>query len=190
VRLFAAIRLSGKTRDAIVAEQQRIAASLRGPGAASLKWVAPHGAHLTLVFLGHVDAALVSPLVTAMERDLRIAPFDITLGGLGAFPPRGAPRVLWIGIDAGSAQLRAVQSEVQSRVAAQGAAIDTREFHPHLTLGRWPLSRSSDRERALAAGRPGTVAREHVARVTLYESRLSSAGAAYTALAHANLTGP
>jgi 2'-5' RNA ligase len=189
VRLFVAVRLSNETREAIAVEQERIAALLL-PADASLKWVPPDRTHLTLVFLGHVDPALVSPLVEAMQLDIDIRPFDVIFGGLGAFPPRGAPRVLWVGIAAGGDQLAAVQRDMEARVGALGIAGERRVFHPHLTLARWPSSRPADRAHALGTARKETVAREHVARVTLYESRLSSGGAAYTALAHANLTGP
>jgi len=187
VRLFAAVDLSRETRDAMAAEQARVAASL-GSAGASLKWVKPDRAHLTLVFLGHVDAARVPPIVEAVARDVDATPFDVVFSGIGVFPPRGAPRVLWAGIVAGVDELRALHRELSARIAAQGVVLDTRDFHPHLTLGRWISSRTSDRARALAAARPGTLAREHVAQVTLFESRLSSSGAAYTALAHANLT--
>jgi 2'-5' RNA ligase len=188
VRLFAAVDLSRDTRDAMAAEQTRIAASL-GPSARSLKWVRPGGAHLTLVFLGHVEAARVPPIVEAFAVDVDARPFDIVFSGVGVFPPRGAPRVLWIGIGGGGDQLRALHHELAARVSAQGVDLDTRDFHPHLTLGRWSSSRMSDRGRVLAAARPGALAREHVTRVTLFESRLSSSGSSYTALAHANLTG-
>jgi len=188
VRLFAAVDLSPETRDAMAAEQTRIAASL-GPSARSLKWVRPGGAHLTLVFLGHVEAARVPPIVEGFAVDVDARPFDIVFSGLGVFPPHGAPRVLWIGVGGGVDQLRALHHELAARVSAQGVDLDARDFHPHLTLGRWSSSRTSDRVRVLAAARPGALAREYVTGVTLFESRLSSSGAAYTALAHANLTG-
>jgi 2'-5' RNA ligase len=188
VRLFAAVDLSPETRDAMAAEQTRIAASL-GPSARSLKWVGPDGAHLTLAFLGNVDAARVPPIVEALTRDVDARPFDIVFSGAGVFPSRGAPRVLWTGVGAGVDELRALHRELAARVSAQGVDLDTRDFHPHLTLGRWSSSRTSDRARVLAAVRRGALAREYVTGVTLFESRLSSSGAAYTALAHANLTG-
>ncbi len=187
MRLFAAVDLSRETRDAMAAEQKRIKASL-GPAAAHLKWVRPDKAHLTLVFLGDVHADDVPLLVTAMSQDIHQPAFDITFGGRGVFPARGAPRVLWVGIGAGADQLRSLQREVAARVATHGVALEARDFHPHLTLGRWTASRPSDGARALGDKRPGTMASENVARVTLFESRLSSSGASYTALAHANLT--
>jgi RNA 2',3'-cyclic 3'-phosphodiesterase len=187
VRLFAAIDLSPETQDAMAAEQKRIAASL-GASAAPLKWVRPDHAHLTLVFLGEVDAAAVPLLVDTFGLDVAVPPFDIVFSGIGVFPARGAPRVLWIGIGAGGSPLSTVQIALTARVSARGIPIEARDFHPHLTLARWTRSRPSDRHRALAAGRPGAVARQRVEWATLYESRLSSSGATYVPLTRANLT--
>jgi 2'-5' RNA ligase len=188
VRLFAAVDLDRATRDAIAAEQRRIQASL-GSSNAAPRWVAAERAHLTLVFLGHLDQARVPAVVEAMTHDVALAPFAVTFGGLGTFPLRGAPRVLWLGVNGGIDALGLLQQQIEARIAACGVAIEARAFHPHLTLGRWTSSGPADRAQALRAARPGTVAGERVARVTLYESRLSASGAAYVALAHANLIG-
>ena len=187
MRLFAAVDLSPEARDAMAVEQKRIAARLE-PRGASLKWVRPDRAHLTLVFLGNVDTGRVAPLVEVAGQPIDRVPFDITFSGSGVFPARGAPRVLWIGIGAGVDELTALQREVSARIVALGFPIEARDFHPHLTLGRWTSSRPSDRARALAAAGAGALARQQVAQVTLYESRLSAAGPAYVALARATLT--
>jgi RNA 2',3'-cyclic 3'-phosphodiesterase len=187
VRLFAAFDLSNRTRDAVAAEQRRIASSLGG-AAASPKWIPPDRAHLTLVFLGQVDDNVVPPLVQTMSQDVEAAPFEITFSGRGVFPPRGAPRVLWVGVKAGIDQLILLHREMVRRVVGHGIELEAREYHPHLTLGRWRVSRPSDATRALSAAKRDTLAQETVTRVTLFESRLSSSGPVYTALAHANLT--
>jgi len=187
VRLFVAIDLSPGTQDAMAAEQERISASL-GSTTAPLKWVRPDHAHLTLVFLGQVDDTRVPTLVDNVGMDIEMPPFDIAFSGIGVFPRHGAPRVLWVGIDAGGSQLSALQVELLARVSAQGIAIEARDFHPHLTLARWTRSRPSDRRRALAAGQSGAIARQHVEWATLYESRLSPSGATYVPLTRANLT--
>jgi 2'-5' RNA ligase len=171
----------------MAAEQKRIKTAL-GQAVATLKWIRPDMAHLTLVFLGNVQADVVPPLATALSQDIDEPPFELVFSGRGVFPARGAPRVLWIGIGAGLDQLRSLQRKVATRVATHGVALEARDFHPHLTLGRWTSSRPSDVARALGNGRAETIACENVARVTLFESRLSSSGASYTALAHANLT--
>ena len=188
MRLFAAVDLSAEAREAMAAEQRRIQAAL-GLSGASLKWVRPDHAHLTLVFLGEVDDARVPALVEDTGRDINLRVFDLAFAGVGMFPERGAPRVLWIGISAGSDPLIAVQRELASRIAAHGIALEPRPFHPHLTLARWRASRPSDRARVKAAAGAGILARQSCARATLYQSCLLPAGARYTALAHANLTG-
>lgn len=187
MRLFAAVDLSRDTRDAMAAEQRRVATSL-GAAARSLKWVPAERAHLTLVFLGQVQSDVATLLIHTMSQDIDAAPFDIVFSGRGVFPARGAPRVFWIGVGAGIEPLRSLQQEIVRRIAAHGVLLEDREFHPHLTLGRWKASRPSDAARALSSARAEALARETVARVTLFESRLSSAGPTYVALAHANLT--
>jgi 2'-5' RNA ligase len=187
VRLFAAIDLSSATREAMAVEQKRIASSLTRSDR-PLKWVRPDRAHLTLVFLGEVGTGTAASLVSTIREDVQIAPFELVFSGLGVFPPGGAPRVLWVGVSKGAAEVTAVQREIAARVAAHGIEIEDRAFRPHLTLGRWRSSRPSDRARTLAAG-DGMVAAQQVARVTLFESRLSPSGPEYTALTHANLTG-
>ena len=188
MRLFIAADLGDAARAAVAAEQERIRDALgRAP---SLKWVKPEHAHLTLVFLGNVDDARVSAIVAAVGADIESQkPFDIVLEGAGVFPARGAPRVLWIGIIRGAADVIALQRTLASRVAAIGVALEEREFHPHLTLARWRESHPADRQRALRAGRHGTIAETRIDGATLYQSRLSPTGPAYTPLARANLTG-
>jgi len=187
MRLFVAADLPDAVRDALAAEQARIKAAL-GSSDASLKWVKPEHAHLTLVFIGNVEDARVPAVVEAIAADIALPAFDATFEGGGAFPPRGAPRVLWIGVGTGARDLVELQRVIASRVAALGLPIEDRAFHPHLTLARWRESRPADRSRALAVAAQGVVARAHVDGATLFQSRLSPSGPAYTALAHANLT--
>jgi 2'-5' RNA ligase len=131
----------------------------------------------------------VPAVVEAVGRHIDAPPFDIVLDTIGAFPPRGVPRVLWIGVGEGASRLSELQGELARRIAALGIPLEDRPFHPHLTLARWRESRSPDREWALAAAPHGVIARARVEGATLYQSRLSPAGPSYTALTRANLTG-
>ena len=187
MRLFVAVDLSEDARRQIAVQQQRIAAALGGT-TRSLKWVKAEHAHLTLVFLGSVDDAHVPFVVDAIGRDVERAPFEMILDGVGVFPPRGAPRVLWVGVAAGGPKLSDLQRLMAERVTALGLELEDRPFHPHLTLGRWRASRPADRDRALAAAPSSAIARTPVECATLYESRLSSSGSSYLARARANLT--
>jgi 2'-5' RNA ligase len=187
MRLFVAVDLSAEAREAIATQQKRIAAAMAA-SKSSMKWVKPEQAHLTLVFLGNVDAFRAAAVIETVARNVDLAPFDMVLDGVGVFPPRGAPRVLWVGVDGGAQEVTVLQREMASRVGGLGIALDDRPFSPHLTIGRWRESRPPDRDRAIGAARQGVLARVHVESATLYESRLSSAGPSYTALARANLT--
>ncbi|HMF97606.1 MAG TPA: RNA 2',3'-cyclic phosphodiesterase [Vicinamibacterales bacterium] len=187
MRLFIAADLPDSVRDALAAEQKRLSAALAGSGS-SLTWVRPEHAHLTLVFIGNVDDARVQAVADAIAVDVEAPPFEAVFEGAGVFPPRGAPRVLWIGVTAGAGELSHLQRILAARIAALRLPIEDRAFHPHLTLARWRESRSADRERALAAARRRVVARARISAATLYQSRLSPAGPTYTALSRANLT--
>lgn len=187
MRLFIAADLPVAVRDALAAEQARIKAALADSGS-SLKWVKPEHAHLTLVFIGNVEDAGVPAVIDAVAADIDLPPFTATFEGAGAFPPRGAPRVLWIGVGSGASELVELQRVIASRIAALGLPVEDRAFHPHLTLARWRESRPADRRRALGVAPRGAVARAHIDGATLYQSRLSPSGPTYTALARANLT--
>jgi RNA 2',3'-cyclic 3'-phosphodiesterase len=187
MRLFIAIDLDDDARAAVGAEQKRLAAALRGTSRSSIRWVRPDHMHLTLVFLGEVEAARAEALIEETRRDVAFAPFDLVFAGAGVFPPRGAPNVIWIGVTAGVETAIALQTELAQRAARHGVALETRPFRPHLTVGRWRDSRSADRDCVLAAG-DRVVTSLHVDHATLYQSHLSPAGPSYTALARANLS--
>jgi 2'-5' RNA ligase len=199
MRLFVAVDLSDEARQAIAVHQKLWAGPL-STFKEGLKLVEPSRMHLTLLFIGDAPDERVPAIVESMNAPTGLPPFDVTFSGVGVFPPRGAPRVLWVGIAEGAALLERLQHDVVERVRAVGIAFDDRPFHPHLTLGRW---RGDGRKRS-SAGRRGTperlrrevaalagsdrIASVRVTRATMYQSRLSSSGPAYTALAHATLT--
>jgi len=182
MRMFAAIDLDAGVKAGL-------AGAARGAGVdgrASFKFVDPQQAHLTLAFLGEVPSPQCDRIVAAMEAPIGgVAPFHVTFGGLGVFPPRGAPRVLWLGVLEGVPGLTALQQRVARRLEALGVTLEDRAFHPHLTIGRWRRSSTFDRPSLPAEAR--SIGAMTVDCVTLYESRLSSEGPAHIALAHARL---
>ena len=184
MRLFIAIDLDDAARAAIAAEASRLAQRI--PRRSSLRWLKPVQLHLTLVFLGEVDDGRAAAIAAAMDAAVDLPPFDAALEGFGVFPPRGAPRVLWVGVGDGAATLIELERRLAGRVERLGVEIEPRPFHPHLTLARWRDSRPGDR-RALDEAPRGVVARLWVDHATLYRSRLSPGGSIYTPLARATL---
>jgi RNA 2',3'-cyclic 3'-phosphodiesterase len=187
VRLFVAIELNDAARAAIALEQKRLKIAFDVAGRSALKWVAPTHLHLTLAFLGEVKPPRADGVVEAMRRSVDVRPFSMVLGGLGVFPPHGVPRAMWLGLQGGAEAVIEVQRHVAERLGRLGIAMDARPFHPHLTLARWRSARNSDRQRILDADQEKPIARMEVEAIALIESRLSSAGPAYTALCHSRL---
>jgi RNA 2',3'-cyclic 3'-phosphodiesterase len=177
-RLFVAFEIGAAAQARVSEEQERLADTMRG---ASLRWVKREQLHLTLVFIGDVPDERATPIVEAMRVPLAHPPFTFALGGIGAFPPRGAPRALWMGIKTGADEIVRVQAAVAERLEALGVEGERRPFSPHLTLARWRDSRPSDRPRT-SHGEPVTIAMVNANVATLIQSRVSSAGSTYTRL--------
>ena len=185
MRLFVALDLDDDARVAIAALQRRVTQAFGVDR--SIKMVDPARMHVTLAFLGEIAEHDVPAIVDALSVGFDVCPFSAEFHGLGVFPPRGAPRVLWLGVGRGESEIVQLQREVAARLEKLSVTLEPRPFHPHLTLARWRTSRPADRERALSA-ESRAVAPVNVDHVTLYQSRLSPAGSAYTALARATLT--
>lgn len=133
-------------------------------------------AHLTLRFLGPSRPADLARLAEAIAPAAAACPAaDVPLAGLGTFPPHGAPRVLWLGLDLPASMLT-LQAECERAARAAGFEPETRAFRPHLTLGRW-------RDRA---SRPTLPEVEHrstrVERLVVFRSDLEPTGAVHTPL--------
>ncbi len=113
--------------------------------------------------------------------------FRLSVAGLGAFPPSGPPRVFWLGLGEGADRLARLHDEVEARLEGLGFEREDRPFRAHLTLGRVKGRLGPEARRLLASVPPEDVGTLSVARVTLFESRLSPRGATHTALAHGRL---
>jgi 2'-5' RNA ligase len=101
-----------------------------------VRWVAPDKIHLTIKFLGDIEPSLVDPIANALEQTLTLFPrFTINAKGLGVFPDRRRPRVLWVGLEGG--QLAKLAANVEAALEPLGFLPEARGFQPHLTIGRW-----------------------------------------------------
>jgi 2'-5' RNA ligase len=155
----------------------------RGPGSGGrVKWVERENLHLTVSFLGSTPERRLAAIRVALEPPFHSRTFGLRFDRLGAFPERGAPRVIWIGDSRGTTPAEAVQRELAERLKAVGVPAETRPFRAHLTLGRF--RESGGREdgqviRELTVEPIGPLLVDHL---TLYESHLSSRGSSYDAL--------
>jgi len=103
---------------------------------ADVKWVAHERVHLTLKFLGKTSEDLLPEIGELLSKVvLSYKPFCIKIYGVGVFPNRKYPRVVWVGIE-DSDFLQSLWGDIENAMASLGYQKEERKFHPHLTLGR------------------------------------------------------
>lgn len=113
---------------------------LRGglPGA---RWIDVDNYHLTLRFIGDVDGRTADEIVDRLDRINR-EEFQLSLTGIGSFGSK-KPHSIWAGVSP-SAELQALQGEIDRICTRVGLAPDPRKFTPHVTLARLKHSRLDD----------------------------------------------
>jgi len=179
IRSFIAIDFPEETRKAL----EDIQKELKRCGA-GVRWVKPSSIHLTLKFLGNIQAAQVEDIALAVAQGIRDQP-PITLrpAGLGAFPSRRKPRVIWIGMEGEVQRLNGIQARVDNALEPLDFAREKRGFRPHLTIGR-----VKDHRRlqplvdAMAKLDVPEFDSFDVTEIILYKSDLRPTGAIYTKL--------
>lgn len=185
-RTFVAVDLGKGVRDRAVALQQRLART-----GVEVKWVEPANLHVTLVFLGEVDdreiPTVCGLITTALDAS---AAFTIQVERLGCFPNERRPRIVWIGVGSGAAELVALHDRIEQAVVDLGFRREERKYTPHVTLGRVKSDESSSqlapsiRQHGNWQGGEVPVREIHV-----MGSELTSRGPLYTVLSRIRLKG-
>jgi 2'-5' RNA ligase len=191
LRAFIAIELPIPVCTAIQKQTDRLRQTL---GNDFVRWVPTQNMHLTLKFLGDTSTSHLDFLKQMLVRETDSHPqFDLQLGGLGSFPTRRNPRLLWIGIHAPS-DLASLQRSVEAGASRLGYKTEERAFSPHLTIGRARQNASlSDLQKiraALDAIQLGNIGTARVDSVHLFKSDLQPGGSIYTKLFSATLSKP
>ena len=189
VRAFIAIDLPEDTRQAL----SRATGGLRTVAERGVRWVDSRNLHLTLKFLGDVPLGKLDPIQhVLMETASKRVPFTVQPDGLGSFPPRGRPRVIWVGIHPPE-DLAALAKDLEQRLIPLGFAAEARPFAAHMTIGRvrddiQPMEIKA-MQMALSARSAEEFTPFEVRAVHLYRSQLRPSGAVYTRLFSAPLSG-
>jgi RNA 2',3'-cyclic 3'-phosphodiesterase len=182
VRSFVAVLLPEPVRAGLAA----VSAELRGR-APGLAWVRADNLHLTLRFLGDVEAVTLGRVREAVTVAAgAVSPFTVTLGGLGGFPAERAPRVVWAGVVLGAAGLGALYAALEEALVARGIPGDRRAFHPHVTLARARDPRGAGRLASLLGVGP-SFGEVPVRALHLMRAELHPLGARYSVLTEASL---
>lgn len=156
IRSFIAIELPENIKDRLREVQEELKEHCReksgnqGKTSGRISWVRPEAMHLTLKFLGDIDAAKVDAIKAALHAavgtenkngTLIIKEFDLHLTRAGAFPDAKRPRVVWVGLDGinelnKSNTLNTLVNKIEERLKDIGFTGDRKKFTPHLTVCR------------------------------------------------------
>lgn len=188
IRAFIAIELTSEIQSRLDDITTTFKRQLDG---VPIRWVPAGNIHLTLKFLGDVSVANLNVLTDILKTEVAgHRPFEVSVGGAGAFPNNRRPRVIWVGVKAPS-ELGLVQSGVETAMARLGYPRDDRPFSPHLTVGRVSRNANSNDTRMISSiletSRVGFLGAACVQEISLFRSDLHPTGAVYTRIISAPL---
>lgn len=190
IRAFIAIDLPDEIHQCLSSVSDELQSRL---DQVSVRWVPVSNIHLTLKFLGDVSLKNLEVLKNLLAAEVSThQPFEISVGGLGAYPKERRPRVIWAGVE-GPPELHNLHYGIEALAKRLGYAPDRREFSAHLTLGR--VSRNALPEEVKQVGnvlktyQVGFLGVARVTEIHLFRSDLNPDGAVYTRLSSSTLNG-
>lgn len=175
IRAFIAISLPDEVRAAL-GQSSAVLAEQMPPR--SVRWVKPDLLHVTLRFLGDTAVSQLPLIVSELDRIAgQHSSIRLQVDGLGCFPNRKRPRVIWAGLRGDVVAVNALKQDIDAVLEPMGWEREARPFRPHLTLGRVKDGRK------LLGVSWGTEVEKMVVPVTavhLIESQLRPSGPVYT----------
>lgn len=176
VRTFICIEVPETIKSRIERLQQELRSS-----DVQVSWTRPAKIHLTIKFLGDVEAARLPAASEAVERAAGSASeFEIEVSGAGCFPSPRNPRVLWVGLTSVPATLKQLHRSVEDELAREGFPREQKRFSPHLTIGRVrsPHGAVALAEKLIATGFEPE--RFRVSEIIVMRSDMKPTGSVYT----------
>jgi 2'-5' RNA ligase len=190
MRIFCAVDLPEDVRERVAAHISRLREAIAAD-ASPLKvgWERPEKLHLTLKFLGDVEAARIEALTRAATRAAaEMGRFALTLEEAGSFPASGNARVIWLGLRDGTNQLAALHARLEEECARENFPREARPFHPHITIARIRVPNAAARRLAQLHRESGFApASFDVEEFIVMRSQLGTGGSRYTPLSRHEL---
>jgi RNA 2',3'-cyclic 3'-phosphodiesterase len=169
-RLFVAIELPESTKRFLIDLDPQIH---------GVRWLDATQMHLTLGFFGVVPEGVGLKLREELGA-IRFAAFFLPMTGVGTFPPKGPPKIIWIGVGRAHPHLFQIHKRVQEAALAAGLEPELRPFHPHVTLARCQRISPQSVRKFLKANVDLDVGMIRVDSFHLYSSKLTPAGPIHT----------
>jgi 2'-5' RNA ligase len=189
MRLFVAVTVPEGVKRKLEETQAELrrAAPERG-----VRWARREQFHLTLRFLGDVEAARVEGLAEAIRGACRgFGAVHLQAERVGFFPDARYPRVVWVGVQDQAEQLPRLQAVVERATEAFTTEKKDERFTGHLTLARIKGIRREEAE-VLGQAAAGMADRRFgqwtAYQIELLRSELLPEGAQHTTVATIALT--
>jgi len=183
-RLFLALAIPPEVKTEIAKTQADLRHDL---STAKIRWSTTEQWHLTLRFLGNVDVSRLDSLIEKITSVCRTSnSLLLHAEGIGVFPPKRPPRVIWVGLRDVDGQLKKLQAELQAATNEFTSEPPEETFTAHVTLGRVKTIARPEAE-LLSSHLPQLRDRHfgewNAKTVELMRSELGSEGARHTVLA-------
>ena len=169
-RLFVAIELPESTKRLLVDLDPQIHGA---------RWLDAKQMHLTLAFFGVVPEDVDVKLREKLSA-IVFGAFFLPIVGVGTFPPKGPPKIIWIGVGRGHPHLFQLHKRVQEAALGAGMEPELRPFHPHVTLARCQRISLELIRKFLKANVDLDAGMIRVDSFHLYSSKLTPAGPIHT----------
>lgn len=118
----------------------------------ALRFVTPRNIHLTLRFLGDSTPEQIDAIREGLDKIASAqAALELTLRGLGCFPNKHQPNIIWTDVQSNANQLTPLQQPIEALARSVGFVAETKAFKPHITIARVERSASSAEVRRLGS---------------------------------------
>ena len=169
-RLFVAIELPESTKRLLVDLDPQIH---------GVRWLDAGQMHLTLGFFADVPEDVDLKLREKLSA-IVFGAFFLPIISVGTFPPKGEPKIIWIGVGRGHPHLFQLHKRVQEAALGAGLEPELRPFHPHVTLARCQRISPQSLRKFLKANDDLDGGMIRVDSFHLYSSKLTPAGPIHT----------
>ena len=144
----------------------------------------PETMHITLKFIGNTMKQDIETIAEAMRKTAKFhKSFLLSAGGIGIFPSKKKPGIIWAGVKGEIRRLKKMQCDLETDLDLAGFKKETKKFNPHITLARLRKSQNTSTIIQLTDD-----FKDHVSKsfpcpaIDLFQSELKPSGASHTKL--------
>lgn len=150
--------------------------------AAKMKIVKSENIHFTLHFFGDTPLTRLDQIQACLD-GIEIDSFEIEVAGVGSFPNKRHPRIIWIGVAHNASKILNLKNEIDSSLIKLDYQPEKRKYTPHATIARVrhvkDSKRMADNLDSLANEVIGTMT---ITKIKMMKSTLTSSGPIYEPL--------